>query len=121
MLAAMQYIKNPKIELDVYSSCEVYGDAFKQQNDPMYQGLYDQAKALPNVNYIGYKPNEYIKEHLCDYDIFAYPNIWEETFCISALESMAAGLYCITTDYGALYETCASFPLTSRIKNHTQT
>src|SRR5210317_1069453 len=95
MLAAMQYIKNPKIELDVYSSCEVYGDAFKQQNDPIYQGLYDQAKALPNVNYIGYKPNEYIKEHLCEYDIFAYPNIWEETFCISALESMAAGLYCI--------------------------
>lgn len=110
MLAAMQYIKNPKIELDVYSSCEVYGQAFKAQNDAQYQGLYEQAKALPNVNYIGYKPNEYLKEHLHEYDIFAYPNIWEETFCISALEAMAAGLYCITTDYGALYETCAEFP-----------
>jgi len=110
MLAAMQYIKNPNIELDVYSSTQVYGDSFKAQNDKDYQALYDQAKQLPNVNYIGYKPNEYIREHLCDYDIFAYPNIWEETFCISALEAMAAGLYCITTDYGALYETCAEFP-----------
>jgi len=109
ILAAMQYIKNPNIELDVYSSTEVYGEEFKKNNDKYYQGLYDQAKELPNVNYIGYKPNEYIKENLHKYDIFAYPNIWEETFCISAVEAMAAGLYLITTDHGALYETCAEF------------
>jgi glycosyltransferase involved in cell wall biosynthesis len=64
---------------------------------------------LPNVNYIGYKPHEYIRENLHKYHIFAFPSIWEETFCISALEAMAAGLYCITTDYGALYETGAEF------------
>ena len=109
MLATMQYIKNPNIELDVYSSTEVYGEQFKEDNDKYYQELYDQAKQLPNVNYIGYKPNEYIKENLHKYDIFAYPNIWEETFCISALEAMAAGLYVITTNHGALYETCAEF------------
>jgi glycosyltransferase involved in cell wall biosynthesis len=68
-------------------------------------------KKLENVNYIGYKPNEYIKEHLKDYQLFVYPSIWEETFCISALEAMAAGLYCLTTNYGALYETCAEFPM----------
>jgi len=109
ILAAMQYVKNSNVELDVYSSTEVYGEAFKKNSDHLYQGLYDQAKELPNVNYIGYKPNEYIKENLHNYDIFAYPNIWEETFCISAIEAMAAGLYIITTDYGALFETCAEF------------
>jgi glycosyltransferase involved in cell wall biosynthesis len=109
ILAAMQYVKNPNIELDVYSSCDVYGQAFKEANDKQWQGLYDQAKTLPNVNYIGYKSNEYIKEHLHEYDIFAYPCIWEETFCISAIEAMAAGLYVITTDIGALFETCAEF------------
>ena len=41
--------------------------------------------------------------------MFAYPSIWEETSCISLLESMAAGLYCIVTNYGALYETGAEF------------
>ena len=82
MLATMQLIKNPNIELDVYSSCEVYGTAFKQMNDKHYEELYAQAKQLPNVNYIGYKPNEYIKENLHKYDMFVYPNIWEETFCI---------------------------------------
>jgi glycosyltransferase involved in cell wall biosynthesis len=109
ILATMQYIKNPNVELDVYSSTEVYGKAFKEANDKSYEELYEQARQLPNVNYIGYKPNEYIKENLHKYDIFAYPNIWEETFCISAIEAMAAGLYVITTDYGALFETCAEF------------
>ena len=109
ILAAMQYIKNPNVTLDVYSSTEVYGEDFKKANDDQYKELYEQAKELPNVNYIGYKPNEYIKEHLHEYDIFAYPSIWEETSCISAIEAMAAGLYLITTDYGALYETCAEF------------
>ena len=111
MLAAMQMVKNPLITCDVYSSTQVYGDDFKKQNDDKYKELYEQAKQLPNVNYIGYKPNEYILENLHTYDAFVYPNIWEETFCISALEAMAAGLYCVITNYGALYETCAEFPM----------
>jgi len=109
LLAAMQLVKNPLISLDVYSSTQVYGDDFKKANDDKYQELYDQAKQLPNVNYIGYKPNEYILENLHKYDAFVYPNIWEETFCISALEALATGLFTIVTDNGALYETCAEF------------
>jgi len=111
LLGAMQLVKNPLISLDVYSSCEVYGKDFAEANDKHYEALYEQARQLPNVNYIGYKPNEYIKEHLKDYRLFVYPSIWEETFCISALEAMAAGLYCITTNYGALFETGAEFPM----------
>ena len=111
LLGAMQLVKDPLITLDVYSSTEVYGAAFHDQNDHHYHDLYNQAKKLPNVNYIGYKPNEYIKEHLKDYRLFVYPSIWEETSCISLLEAMAAGLYCVTTNYGALYETGAEFPM----------
>jgi len=111
LLGAMQLVKNPLINLDVYSSCEVYGKDFAKNNDKSYEALYEQAKQLPNVNYIGYKPNEYIKENLKDYRMFVYPSIWEETSCISLLEAMSAGLYCITTNYGALYETGAEFPI----------
>ena len=110
LLGAMQLVKSD-VTLDVYSSCEVYGKDFAEKNDPQYQALYDQAKQLKNVNYIGYKPNSYIKEHLKDYHMFVYPSIWEETSCISAIESMAAGLYCMLTDLGALYETCAEYAL----------
>ena len=58
----MQLVKNPLITLDVYSSTEVYGKDFMEKNDHNYKELYEQAKQLPNVNYIGYKPNSYIKE-----------------------------------------------------------
>ena len=111
LLGAMQLVKNPLITLDVYSSTEVYGKRFHEQTDDQYKELYEQARQLPNVNYIGYKPNEYIKENLHKYDMFVYPSIWEETFCISLIEAMAAGLYCVTTNYGALFETGGEFPM----------
>ena len=111
LLATMQLLENENIELDVYSSCEIYGKEFKKDNDDKYQDLYDQAKTLKNVNYLGYRSNDFILSKLPYYHMFAYPSIWEETSCISLLESMAAGLYCMTTNYGALFETGAEFPV----------
>ena len=111
MLRAMQEIKDPNITLDVYSSTQVYGDDFKKQNDDQFKPLYEQAEQLPNVNYIGYKPNEYILKHMTDYDLYVYPSVFEETFCASALEALAAGVHVITNNYGALYETCSEWPV----------
>ena len=111
LLLAMQLVKNKNITLDVYSSNKVYGSEFSNRVDQDFEGLFDQAKKLPNVNYIGYKPNEYILEHMNDYDLFVYPSIFEETFCASALEALASGLHVITTNFGALPETCAEWPV----------
>ena len=111
LLRAMQEIKNPNIILDVYSSTQVYGDAFKKANDEQFKPLYEQAEKLPNVNYIGYKPNEYIREMMPNYDMFVYPSIFEETSCASALEALASGVHVITNNFGALYETCAEWPV----------
>ena len=82
LLGAMQLVKNPLITLDVYSSCEIYGKDFYDQNDHNYKELYKQAEQLPNVNYIGYKPNSYIKDNLHKYHMYVYPSIFEETSCI---------------------------------------
>ena len=111
LLLAMQLIKNPNITLDVYSSNEIYGTDFASKANESTKELFDQAKKLPNVNYIGYKSHEYILEHMSDYNIFAYPSIFEETFCASALEALSAGLHVITTNFGALPETCAEWPV----------
>jgi glycosyltransferase involved in cell wall biosynthesis len=111
LLGAMQLVKNPLISLDVYSSCEVYGKDFMDRNDHNYKGLYEQAEKLSNVNYIGYRSNDYIRENIKNYNMYVYPSIFEETSCISLLESMSAGLYCIITNYGALFETGAEFPM----------
>ena len=111
LLAAMQVVKNPLVTLDVYSSTKIYGSEFSQVNEDTYKPLFEQAKSLPNVNYIGYVPNEQILEKITDYQMFVYPSIFEETFCISALECMSAGLHVITTNFGALFETCSEWPV----------
>ena len=111
LLRAMQEIKDPNITLDVYSSTQVYGEAFKKQNDDQFKPLYEQAKQLPNVNYIGYETNKYILQHMTDYDLYVYPSTFEETSCVSALEALAAGVHVITNNFGALYETCAEWPV----------
>ena len=110
-LATMEAIKDPDITLDVYSSTIIYGSSFHNQNDKGYEKLYEKAKALPNVNYMGYCPHDELVSKLKDYDINCFPSIWEETFCISAMESLAAGQLLITTNLGALPETCAEFPI----------
>ena len=48
---------------------------------------------------------------MSDYNLFVYPSIFEETFCASALEALAAGVHVITTNFGALPETCAEWPV----------
>ena len=111
LLAAMQHLQNDNIILDVYSSTEIYGKEFDEKNRAEYEPLFEQARKLPNVNYIGYRSNDFILQKLPNYHMYAYPSIWEETSCISLLECMAAGLYCITTNFGALYETGSEFPI----------
>ena len=110
-LATMEAIKDPDITLDVYSSTIIYGSNFHNQNDKSYEALYEKAKSLPNVNYMGYCPHDQLVAKLKDYDVNCFPSIWEETFCISAMESLAAGQLLVTTDLGAIPETCAEFPI----------
>jgi len=109
LLAAMHHVVNDEIQLDVYSSTQLYGDEFKKANDKHYEPLYEHARKMDNVNYIGYKPNLEIIDAMQASHVFAYPCIWEETSCISAIEAMAAGNIPLVTNFGALPETCGDY------------
>jgi len=111
LLRAMQDVENLNVTLDVYSSGKIYGSEFEKESGQDFAALYEQAKKLTNVNYIGYKPNEYILEMMPNYDMFVYPSIFEETSCVSALEALASGVHVVTNNFGALYETCAEWPV----------
>ena len=111
LLKAMEQIKTDKVELDIYSSTQIYGDAFKKVNDDQFIKLYDKAKSLKYVNYKGYIDHKELMKVLHTYDCYVHPSTFEETFCLAAMESLAAGLVTMTTDLGALYETCAEFPI----------
>jgi len=95
--------------VDVYSSTKIYGDKFAEMEKGKYEPLYERIKNTPNMEYKEFAPNETIRQELLKANIFSYPSIYEETSCLSAIEAMAAGCYVVTTNYGALPETCADF------------
>lgn len=111
LLDAMEQVKSENIELDVYSSTQIYGNQFKELVDKEYIYLYEKAKLLKNVNYLGYSHHKDLIKVLHTYDVFVYPNHWEETSCIAAIEALACGQVGLVTNNGALYETCSEFPI----------
>ena len=98
-----------KVELNVCSSTIIYGKKFDDILGKKYQNLFDRCKNVKNINYLGFVDNNKVIELLKKTHIYAYPSIWPETSCISAIESMAAGCEVVTTNLGALYETCSPF------------
>lgn len=98
--------KHPGCRLDVFSSMQVYYQA--AESDP-YQPLYDQCRATAGVNYRGSLGQAALAQELAGASILAYPNVFPETSCIAVMEALAAGLRVVTSDLGALPETCAGF------------
>jgi UDP-glucose:(glucosyl)LPS alpha-1,2-glucosyltransferase len=94
--------KHNDIRLDVYSSFSIYGWA---DRDIPYKPIYEMIEAHPNMHYHGAKPNDIVREALVKTHIFAYPSIWPETGCRALIEAMCAGLVCVHSNYGCLYET----------------
>lgn len=106
LLDAYDILNRTDVHLDVFSSTIIYGSEFYQHQDQHYQHLWDRCHAHPRITLHGFQPNNVVREYLTTSDIFAYPNTWEETFCISALEALIAGCKVVTTSHGALPEIC---------------
>tara|TARA_Y100000590_G_scaffold459024_1_gene615013 strand:+ start:526 stop:1482 length:957 start_codon:yes stop_codon:yes gene_type:complete len=97
------------VELNVCSSTTIYGKKFDAKIGKTYENIFEECKNTKNVNYLGFVKNSEVIELLKKMHIYSYPSIWPETSCISAIESMAAGCEVVTTNLGAMYETCAPF------------
>lgn len=72
----------------------------------MYDHLFTVCKTTPNIQYKGFGTNKAVRKSLQSAHILAYPSIYPETSCLAAIEAGAAGCKIVTTDYGALKETC---------------
>jgi glycosyltransferase involved in cell wall biosynthesis len=96
----------PSAELAVYSSMKVY-----QQDEPgdAFASLYQWCRAAPGVRYVGSLAQPRLAEELKGVAILAYPNTFAETSCIAVMEALAAGLFVVTADLGALPETTRGF------------
>lgn len=71
-----------------------------------YGGLIAQAEALPNVTVLGALDKPSLAQLQMACDLMLYPTEFQEVSCISAIEAMHAGLPMLSSDAGALSETC---------------
>ena len=109
LLKVFKNLKLENVELNVCSSTIIYGKKFDKILGKKYEDIFNECKNTKNINYFGFLENKKIIELLKKVHIFSHPSIWPETSCISAIESMAAGCEVVTTNLGALYETCSPF------------
>ena len=87
----------PDAELWVYRGEEDFGSEHKD--------LLELIKTTDYIKFMGRVENNSLAEHQLASDFWYYPTAWPETYCISALEAMAAGCICIASDLAALKDT----------------
>lgn len=109
LLDSFERLNRDDVELDVYSSTKVYGSGYEAHAGNIYDALFDRARSMKNVNYMGYATNDEIHKALQNAHIFSYPSIFEETACLAMIEAGAAGCKLVTTNLGALYETGSEY------------
>ena len=82
---------------------QVFSDFNTQDRD--YKKLRDALNNHPKITYSQKVSNDMIRKALEKTHIFAYPCVWQETSCLSLIEALSAGCYCIHPALGALKET----------------
>jgi glycosyltransferase involved in cell wall biosynthesis len=106
LLNSLLILNRDDIELDIFSSTKIYGEHFVKITQGQFDWLFDQAKNQKNVNFHEYQPNNVVRDYVQNAHIFPYPSTFEETSCLSAIEAASAGCQIVTSNLGALPETC---------------
>jgi len=97
----------PDAELHIFSDFKVYAGAGDYPPEMIQK--YEQLKALlskiPGCVFRGNVLQEALAKEFMQSSVLCYPNIFEETSCITAIEAKAAGCPILSTKLGALPET----------------
>jgi glycosyltransferase involved in cell wall biosynthesis len=91
-------------ELEVWSGMQIY-----QSSDAPFEAVYAAARATPRLHLQPPVGQQELAQRLKRVAFLFYPCVYFETYCISALEAIAAGLKVVATDIGALKETTLGF------------
>jgi glycosyltransferase involved in cell wall biosynthesis len=89
--------------LDVFSSMRVYG--WNAEQDQREFGAMYAAATEAGVNWHGSVSQPLLLEQLGRTGLFLYPNTFDETSCIAAIEAQASGCVVVTSAKAALNET----------------
>jgi glycosyltransferase involved in cell wall biosynthesis len=78
---------------------------FPEHMREYYSWIMHRMSVMPNVNFVGGKPNAELRQMISDSAAYIYPTQFEETSCILARECMEQHTPFLTTSVGALPET----------------
>lgn len=99
---------NPDAVLEVYSSMAVYMEN-DDEDHRRFGAIYDAVSSTDGAKLIGSVSQPVLSDRLRSAHILAYPNAFPETSCIAVMEALAAGMRVVSTELGALPETCEGF------------
>ena len=99
--------RHPEAELHVFSGFDVYagGNGAGYANEAAYTRALKLLSGMSDVHVRGNVLQRELARELMRSAVLAYPNIFPETSCISAMEAQAAGCAVVTSGLGALPET----------------
>lgn len=109
LIEAFKSLNRDDVELHVYSSNIIYGTEHSRMIGDRYESLFHACRKTDGIVYKGFAPNHRIREALKESHIFAYPSTFKETSCLAAIEAGASGCKIVTTNLGALPDTCGDF------------
>ncbi len=87
----------PDFNLTITSDYRLWGQ--QEARNGEFKGMFNK---LDYVNFVGKVERKELIKHQLEAEVMAYPCNYEECFCISAMECMAAGAVPVTSDLGAL-------------------
>ena len=93
--------QHPDAILKVFSGMKLYGDSDTQE----FKQIYNELKNTPNTIYSEPISHKELAVEFSEASLLVYPNIWEETSCVTLIEAMRSGCYPILSNIGALPET----------------
>ena len=102
--------KHPEAELHIFSGYDVYAGAPGTPRNLLqeFEAMKTAFGKIDGCVMRGNIPQAELAQEMLQASILAYPNIFEETSCITAMEAKAGGCVIVTSDKGALKETVGS-------------
>ena len=99
--------RHPDAELHIFSGLDVYQglNTVPEQEKIRYKALDEKLISLPDCTVHGNVFQKQLAREFMKSAVLFYPNTFEETFCITAVEAQAAGCVTVSSAKGALPET----------------
>lgn len=96
---------HPDLEFHCFSGFRVYQDHVSEGDRGEFERVLAQLRRFPQFHAHGNVTQTQLAREMMRSSILCYPNTFEETSCITALEAQGAGCAIVTSAFGALPET----------------